>query len=45
LGAAALRRPPADVVAFSALATPFALSYSAGIWRGAALAAGARLGR
>jgi glycosyltransferase involved in cell wall biosynthesis len=44
LWAARLDRPPADVVAFSALSGPFALAYSAGIWRGGAMALRARLG-
>jgi glycosyltransferase involved in cell wall biosynthesis len=39
-----LRRPPADVVAFAALSGPFAAAYSAGIWRGGAMAVRARLG-
>jgi glycosyltransferase involved in cell wall biosynthesis len=42
--AARLRRPPADVAAFSALSGPFAAAYSAGIWRGGAMALRARLG-
>lgn len=37
-----LRRPARDVFAFSALAGPFAVAYSAGIWRGALLAARSR---
>ncbi len=41
--AASLGRPPADVVAFSALSGPFAAAYSAGIWRGGAMALRARL--
>jgi glycosyltransferase involved in cell wall biosynthesis len=43
LFAAALRRPPRDILAFSALAGPFAVAYSAGIWRGALLAARSRI--
>jgi glycosyltransferase involved in cell wall biosynthesis len=43
LGAAALRRPPADVVAFGALSGPFTVAYGAGIWRGAIMAARAAL--
>jgi glycosyltransferase involved in cell wall biosynthesis len=43
-GVAALRRPPADVFAFSALIAPFALAYSAGLWRGGLMAARARIG-
>jgi glycosyltransferase involved in cell wall biosynthesis len=38
-GAALLRRPAPDVLAFSLLSGPFALAYSAGIWRGALMAA------
>jgi glycosyltransferase involved in cell wall biosynthesis len=41
--AASLHRPGRDVIAFSLLAGPFAAAYSAGIWRGALLAAQARL--
>ena len=43
--AAALRRPPRDVAAFAALALPFLFVYSAGIWRGALLAAATRMRR
>jgi glycosyltransferase involved in cell wall biosynthesis len=38
-----LRRPAADVVAFSALSGPFAAAYSAGIWRGGVMAVRARV--
>ena len=33
------RRPLADALAFGALLTPFAVAFSAGIWRGALMAA------
>jgi hypothetical protein len=36
------RRPWRDVVAFAALAPPFALAYTAGIWRGGLLLLRAR---
>jgi glycosyltransferase involved in cell wall biosynthesis len=38
-GATAIRRPPADALAFALLSGPFTVSYSAGIWRGGLLAA------
>jgi glycosyltransferase involved in cell wall biosynthesis len=41
-GAAAIRRPRADVAAFAALSLPFAVMYSLGIWRGALLVLDAR---
>jgi glycosyltransferase involved in cell wall biosynthesis len=44
-GAAAAGRPPMDAVAFGAVSGPFAVAYSAGIWRGGLLAARAWLGR
>lgn len=37
-GAAAGGRPTRDAIAFSAVSAPFALAYSAGIWRGGLLA-------
>ncbi len=44
-GATAMRRPPGDVVAFALLSGPFALAYSAGIWRGGMMAIGHRAAR
>jgi len=44
-GAAARRRPAADALSFAALAPVYALAHGAGMWRGAALAAGGRLRR
>jgi glycosyltransferase involved in cell wall biosynthesis len=41
--AASLRRPPRDVIAFSMLALPFVVPYSAGIWRGGWLALRGRM--
>jgi glycosyltransferase involved in cell wall biosynthesis len=45
VAAAALRRPPADALAFGALSAPFTVAYGAGIWRGAIMAARTALAR
>jgi glycosyltransferase involved in cell wall biosynthesis len=41
-GVAARRRPPADALSFAVLAPVYALAHGAGMWRGLALAVGAR---